>query len=269
MKIIIIEDEDLAAEGLSISLKKIDKTIEIIAILDSVKMAVDWFQNNPAPDLAFFDIQLADGVSFEIFEKTAVKCPVIFTTAYDEYALRAFKVNSIDYLLKPVSVNDLKNAFEKWQSLKGTTQTSATAESIGTSPYFDDTAIRQMMQMMTQRITSPQYKTRFMVKIGEHLQAFAVEDIEYFYGENKTVWLRHRNGRKYVIDYTLEQLEDILDPMRYFRINRKYITAIESITNVTSYSNSRLKIQLKEPPDKEDILISREKVETFKNWLGK
>ena len=262
MKIIIIEDEELAAEGLSISLKKIDKTIDIIAVLDSVKTAVDWFQNNPAPDLAFFDIQLADGVSFEIFEKTAVKCPVIFTTAYDEYALRAFKVNSIDYLLKPVSVTDLKNAFEKWQLLKGNTQTTST-------PNFDDTAMRQMMQMMTQRITIPQYKTRFMVKIGEHLQAFAVEDIDYFYGENKTVWLRHRNGRKYVIDYTLEQLEDMLDPLRYFRINRKYITSIESITNVTSYSNSRLKIQLKEPPDKEDILISREKVEMFKNWLGK
>jgi DNA-binding LytR/AlgR family response regulator len=262
MKIIIIEDEDLAAEGLSISLKKVDKTIEIIAILDSVKTAVDWFQNNPAPDLAFFDIQLADGVSFEIFEKTAVKCPVIFTTAYDEYALRAFKVNSIDYLLKPVSVLDLKSAFEKWQLLKGNTESPPPQS-------FDDSAMRQMMQMMTQRITTPQYKTRFMVKIGEHLQAFAVEDIEYFYGENKTVWLRHRNGRKYVIDYTLEQLEDMLDPMRYFRINRKYIPSIEAITNVTSYSNSRLKIQLKEPPDKEDILISREKVETFKNWLGK
>jgi two-component system, LytTR family, response regulator len=262
MRIIIIEDEDLAAEGLSISLKKVDKSIDIIAILDSVKTAVDWFQNNPAPDLAFFDIQLADGVSFEIFEKTTVKCPVIFTTAYDEYALRAFKVNSIDYLLKPVSVSDLSNAFEKWRALQGNVQSSST-------PYFDDTAMRQMMQMMTQRITAPQYKTRFMVKIGEHLQAFAVEDIDYFYGENKTVWLRHRNGRKYVIDYTLEQLEDMLDPMRYFRINRKYITSIESITNVTSYSNSRLKIQLKEPPDKEDILISREKVDTFKNWLGK
>jgi DNA-binding LytR/AlgR family response regulator len=123
--------------------------------------------------------------------------------------------------------------------------------------------------MMSQRITTPQYKTRFMVKIGEHLQAITVADIDYFYGENKTVWLRHRNGRKYVIDYTLDQLDDLLDPIRYFRINRKYITSIESITNVTTYSNSRLKIQIKEPPDKEDILISREKVEAFKHWLGK
>ncbi len=262
MRIIIIEDEDLAAEGLSISLKKVDKSIDIIAILDSVKTAVAWFQNNPAPDLAFFDIQLADGVSFEIFEKTAVKCPVIFTTAYDEYALKAFKVNSIDYLLKPVSVSDLSKAFEKWRLLKG--------ESSNAPPqYFDDSAMRQMMQLMTQRITTPQYKTRFMVKIGEQLQAIVVHDIDYFYGENKTVWLRHRNGRKYLIDYTLEQLEDMLDPMRYFRINRKYIASIESITKVTAYTNSRLKILLKEPPDKEDILISREKVENFKNWLGK
>ncbi len=262
MKIIIIEDEELAAEGLTMSLKKVDKSIEVIAVLDSVKTAVAWFENNPTPDLAFFDIQLADGVSFEIFEKTAVKCPVIFTTAYDEYALRAFKVNSIDYLLKPVSVSDLSNAFDKWQLLKGTENQTIT-------PQFDDTAMRQMMQLMTQRISTPQYKTRFMVKIGEHLQAITVADIDYFYGENKTVWLRHRNGRKYVVDYTLDQLEDILDPMRYFRINRKYITSIDCIINVTTYSNSRLKIQIKEPPDKDDILISREKVEAFKNWLGK
>jgi DNA-binding LytR/AlgR family response regulator len=265
MKVIIVEDEELAAEGLTISLKRVDKTIEVLAVLDSVKTAVVWFQNNPMPDLAFFDIQLADGMSFEIFEKTAVKCPVIFTTAYDEYALRAFKVNSIDYLLKPISVSDLSQAFEKWRLIKGET----TSNSVHTSPQFDDAAMRHIMQLMTQRVTTPQYKTRFMVKIGEHLQAITVADIDYFYGENKTVWLRHRNGRKYVVDYTLDQLEDILDPMRYFRINRKYIPSIESITNVTTYSNSRLKIQIKEPPDKDDILISREKVEGFKNWLGK
>ncbi len=145
MKIIIIEDEELAAEGLIMSLKKAEKDCEVLAVLDSVKTAVEWFKSNPAPDLAFFDIQLADGVSFEIFEKTAVKCPVIFTTAYDEYALKAFKVNSIDYLLKPISVSDLSKAFEKWRLLQGTTF----------SPTFDETAMRQMMQMMTQRIASP------------------------------------------------------------------------------------------------------------------
>jgi DNA-binding LytR/AlgR family response regulator len=259
MKVVIIEDEDLAAEGLSISLKKVDKNIEIIAVLDSVKSTITWFQNNAAPDIAFFDIQLSDGISFEIFEKTPVKCPVIFTTAYDEYALRAFKVNSIDYLLKPVSVEDLAIAFEKWELLGKSNSLQ----------IYDDHTIRQMMQMMSSSIASPQYKTRFMVKIGDNLQAFDIAEIEYFFGENKTVWLRHQNGRKYVVDYTLEQLEEMLDPIRYFRLNRKFISAIDAIVTVTSYSNSRLKIKLKEPPDKEDILISREKVDSFKNWFGK
>ena len=265
MKIIIIEDEELAAEGLIISLKKVEKNIEILAVLDSVKTAVDWFLNNSAPDLAFFDIQLADGVSFEIFDKTSVKCPIIFTTAYDEYALRAFKVNSIDYLLKPVSVQDLSKAFEKWQNLKSVPTNSSLPKGTPSEQYFDDAAMRQMMQMMTQRITTQQYKTRFMVKIGEHLQTIPTDDIDYFMGENKTVWLYHKNGRKYVVDYTLDQLEDLLEPNHFFRLNRQFINSISSIKDVISYSNSRLKVILNNPPNKEDIIMSREKVEGFKN----
>lgn len=268
MKVIIVEDEELAAEGLTISLKRVDKTIEVVAILDSVKTAVAWLQNNAAPDLAFFDIQLADGMSFEIFDKTAVKCPVIFTTAFDEYALRAFKVNSIDYLLKPISVSDLSKAFEKWRLLKGTPVQSP-ADNIGTSPYLDETTMRQMMQLMTQRITTPQYKTRFMVKIGDHLQTIPVEEIDFFMGENKIVWLYHKNGRKYIIDYNLEQLEELLEPDRFFRLNRQFITAIQCIKDVISYSNSRLKIVFNNPPNKEDVIMSREKVEAFKRWMGK
>lgn len=259
MKIIIIEDEELAAEGLMMSLKKVEKNCEIIAVLDSVKSAIAWFENNPTPDLAFFDIQLADGMSFEIFEKTAVKCPVIFTTAYDEYALRAFKVNSIDYLLKPIGVSDLSKAFEKWHLLKGNQPPQ----------YFDDVAMRQMMQMMAQRISTPQYKTRFMVKIGEHLQTIEADDIDFLFSENKTVWLHHKKGRKYIVDYTLDQLDDLLEPERFFRINRQFITAISSIKDVISYSNSRLKIVLNNPYSQEDILMSREKVEAFKLWFGK
>ncbi len=259
MKIIIIEDEELAAEGLIRSLKKAEKDCEVLAVLDSVKTAVEWFKNNPIPDLAFFDIQLADGVSFEIFEKTAVKCPVIFTTAYDEYALRAFKVNSIDYLLKPISVSDLSKAFDKWRLLQGTTA----------SPTIDETAMRQMMQMMTQRVATPQYKTRFMVKIGDHLQTIQAEDIDFLLGENKSVWLYHKNGRKYIIDYTLDQLDELLEPERFFRLNRQFITAISSIKDVIAYSNSRLKIVFNNPPSKDDIIMSREKVETFKLWMGK
>ena len=260
MKAIIIEDEELAAEGLSISLKKVQANIEILAVLDSVKTAVHWLKNNPAPDLAFLDIQLADGLSFEIFEQTPINCPVIFTTAYDEYALRAFRVNSIDYLLKPIGTDDLKRTFDKLRLLKGET---------APPQYLSQDLIKQVMAIATQQVKVPQYKTRFMIKIGEHLQTFPVEDIDFLLGENKIVWLYHKNGRKYVIDYTLDQLEDLLEPDRFFRLNRQFIASIETIKDVIAYSNSRLKIVFKTPPNKEDIIMSREKVEAFKNWLGK
>jgi two-component system, LytTR family, response regulator len=260
MKAIIVEDEELAAEGLSISLKKVEADIEILAVLDSVKTAVAWLKNNPAPDLAFLDIQLADGLSFEIFEQTPINCPVIFTTAYDEYALRAFRVNSIDYLLKPIGTDDLKRTFEKLKVIKGET----------TPPqYLSQDLIKQVMAIATQQVKTPQYKTRFMIKIGEHLQTIPAEDIDFLLGENKIVWLYHKNGRKYVVDYTLDQLEDLLEPNRFFRLNRQFIASIETIKDVISYSNSRLKIVFKTPPNKEDIIMSREKVEAFKNWMGK
>jgi two-component system, LytTR family, response regulator len=260
MKAIIIEDEELAAEGLSISLKRVEADIEILAVLDSVKTAVAWLKNNPAPDLAFLDIQLADGLSFEIFEQTPINCPVIFTTAYDEYALRAFRVNSIDYLLKPIGTDDLKRTFEKLKVIKGE----------ATPPqYLSQDLIKQVMAIATQQVKTPQYKTRFMIKIGEHLQTFPVEDIDFLMGENKIVWLYHKNGRKYIVDYTLDQLEDLLEPSRFFRLNRQFIASIETIKDVISYSNSRLKIVFQNPPNKEDIIMSREKVEAFKSWLGK
>lgn len=260
MKAIIIEDEELAAEGLSISLKKVEADIEILAVLDSVKTAVAWLKNNSAPDLAFLDIQLADGLSFEIFEQTPINCPVIFTTAYDEYALRAFRVNSIDYLLKPIGTDDLKRTFEKLRVIKGET---------APPQYLSQDLIKQVMAIATQQVKTPQYKTRFMIKIGEHLQTFPVEDIDFLMGENKIVWLYHKNGRKYIVDYTLDQLEDLLEPNRFFRLNRQFIASIETIKDVISYSNSRLKIVFKTPPNKEDIIMSREKVEAFKNWMGK
>ena len=260
MKIIIIEDEGLAAEGLVFNLKKVQADIQVLTVLDSVKTAVAWFQQNLAPDLAFFDIQLADGLSFEIFEKTPVNCPVIFTTAFDEYALRAFRVNSIDYLLKPIGTEELKRAFEKLRLLKGET---------APHQYLSQDLMKQVMAMATQQVKTPQYKTRFMVKIGDHLQTIQAEDIDYFMGENKTVWLYHRNGRKYVVDYNLDQLEDLLEPDRFFRLNRQFMSSISSIKDVIAYSNSRLKIVLQNPPSKEDILMSREKVEVFKNWLGR
>jgi two-component system, LytTR family, response regulator len=258
MRIAIIEDEELAVEKLEILLSKMNFPTTVVAKLDSVRAAIAWFSTNPAPDLAFFDIQLADGVSFDIFEQTPVTCPVIFTTAYDEYALRAFKVNSIDYLLKPFGTEDLKKAFEKLHNLQAKSTTPSVA--------IDADIIRQVAAALK---APPQYRNRFMVKIGEHLSAIAVEDIEFFYGENKIVYLKNKNGRKYVVDYTLEQLETMLDPLRFFRLNRKFISTIEAIKDVISYSNSRLKIVLIAPPDKEDVLVSREKVESFKEWFGK
>lgn len=252
MTVIIIEDEDLAAWGLISKLQRLDPGIEITATLDTVKAAVNWFRENPAPDLAFFDIQLADGLSFEIFEQVKVLCPIVFTTAYDAYALRAFKVNSVDYLLKPIDQEDLARALSKLRQLRG-------------PAALDAGTIQQMMQLL-----KPQpFKTRFMVKVGDHLTAIATEEIDFFFGENKMVWLRHRNGRKYPVDYTLEQLEDMLDPIRFFRLNRQYIASIGVIRDVVSYSNSRLKVTLRDPLGAEDILVSREKVEDFKGWLGK
>lgn len=265
MKIIIIEDEELAAEGLTFSLKKVEPDTQVLAVLDSVKTAIDWFKNNAAPDLAFFDIQLADGLSFEIFEKTPVNCPVIFTTAFDEYALRAFRVNSIDYLLKPIGTDDLKRAFEKLRLIKGET----TLPSEMQAQYLSQDLMKQVMAIATQQVKTPQYKMRFMVKIGEHLQTIQAEEIDFFMGENKIVWLYHKNGRKYIVDYTLDQLDDLLEPERFFRLNRQFLSSISAIKDVIAYSNSRLKIVLQTPPNKEDILMSREKVEAFKYWLGK
>lgn len=252
MNILIIEDEELAAWGLISKLQQRDPAARIVATLDSVQSAVEWFGANPAPDIAFFDIQLADGLSFEIFERAEVPCPVVFTTAYDAYALRAFKVNSVDYLLKPVSGEELERAFAKLDQLRGPVS-------------LDAGAIRQMMQMLQPR----QFKTRFMVKIGDHLSAVDAGEIDFFFGENKIVWLRHRNGRKYPVEYTLEQLEELLDTQHFFRLNRQYIATLGAIRDVVAYSNSRLKVVLKDPLGDGDVLISREKVDAFKHWLGK
>ncbi len=252
MTILIIEDEVLAAEGLAKLIRQYDPAIEILACVDSVREAVEWFQNNPAPDLAFLDIQLADGLSFDIFEKTKVHCPVIFTTAYDEYALKAFKVHSVDYLLKPIDLEELSTAFSQYFKMKKNPSTP------------DLNLIRQAMQMMANK-----YKNRFIVKVGHHISAVATLEILYFFTEHRTTWLRTKSLKKHAIDYTLEQLSDLLDPARFFRLNRKYIVSIDAIETATNYSNSRLKVQLTDSQKNEKILISRERVREFKEWLDK
>ena len=248
MKCLIIEDEKVAAERLSGLIKSYDQSIEIIEIIQSVKKAVDWLNNNQATDLIFMDIQLADGLSFEIFEQTVVKTPVIFTTAYDEYALKAFKVNSIDYLLKPIDQKELKNAIDKFKENNSPKEIPA--------QVFDS-----IMYSLTKK-----YKNKFVMNVGEHIKVFSTEDIQCFYSMEKYTFLQNNSGRDYAINYSLDQLEDLLDPAQFFRINRKFIVSFSAISDIISYSNSRLKVKLNSN-ESNDLLVSREKVQDFKKWL--
>jgi len=248
MNCLIVEDEKVAAERLSGLIKKIDPTIEITGIVQSVKNAVQWLNTHQAPDLIFMDIQLADGLSFEIFEQTIVKTPVIFTTAYDEYALKAFKVNSIDYLLKPVDLNELKNAIDKFKENNLPKEIPA--------QVFDN-----ILHSLTKN-----YKNKFVIKVGEHIKVFTTEDVQCFYSIVKNTFLQNNSGRDYGISYSLDQLEDLLDPARFFRINRKFIVSFSAISDIISFSNSRLQVKLNSNKS-DDLIVSREKVQDFKKWL--
>jgi DNA-binding LytR/AlgR family response regulator len=255
MKVVIIEDEAPAAERLSDLIRRHDPAMEVVACLDSVREAVAWFvAAAEPPDLAFFDIQLADGLSFDIFRQCRVPCPVIFTTAYDEYALRAFKVNSIDYLLKPIDAEDLRQAFAKLETLK-----SAFAQK-------DDSAVLQTMQEAIRALQKPAPKNRFVVKSGAQLLSIPAADILYFFHEDKIVWLRRNDRKKYAVDFTLDQLESLLDPARFFRLNRQMILSFPAIAEVVAHSNSRLKIKLTD--NAEPAIVSRERVGAFRAWFG-
>jgi DNA-binding LytR/AlgR family response regulator len=253
-KVLIIEDEKPAAEWLSQLIRKFDPQISILAQIDSIRGAEEWFQKNAAPDLAFMDIQLADGLSFEIFERIKVPCPVIFTTAYQEYAIKAFKVNSIDYLLKPIAWDDLEAAFLKFKSQAA----SVPAPSTVTIEILDK--VKEMMRK--------QYKTRFVIKVGDHLKSIPVEDVLFFYSLDKGTYICTNDFKNYLIDYSLDRISEMVDEQRFFRINRKYILSNQSIADIVIYSNSRLKIKLKKP-DEDSIIVSREKVQDFKDWLDR
>ncbi len=248
MNCLIIEDEKVAAAKLMGLIKNFDQNIEIISVIQSISKAVQWLNTNQSPDLIFMDIQLADGLSFEIFEQTIVKTPVIFTTAYDEYALKAFKVNSIDYLLKPIDQNELNNAIEKFKE-------NNTQKEIPTQ-VFDN-----ILHSLTKN-----YKSKFVVKVGEHIKVFLIDEVQCFYSMEKYTFLQNNSGRDYAVSYSLDQLEDLLDPTTFFRINRKFIVSFSSISDIISYSNSRLLVKLK-ANNSDDLIVSREKVQDFKKWL--
>lgn len=251
MNTIIIEDEKPAARLLQRKVEKLG--LEVQVLLHSVEESVEWFQNNNHPDLIFLDIQLSDGLSFEIFEQIDIKSSVIFTTAYDEYALRAFKLNSIDYLLKPIDEEALKIAVDKFKNqLQKTTVSNLD---------FD------MIKKMILGNEVKEYKSRFSIKIGQQLKVISIDEVECFYSENKGTYLHTFDNRNYLLDTTLEQIEEELNPKEFYRVSRKFIVPLKAIKEIQVYSNSRLKIILPSYKE-EEVIVSREKVSDFKAWIG-
>lgn len=255
MTTLIIEDEKPAARLLQRKLEKLDITVK--TMLHSVEESLHWFTNNEHPDLIFLDIQLSDGLSFEIFEKINIQSAIIFTTAYDEYALKAFKLNSIDYLLKPIDEDDLEAAVVKYKAR------IPKADEVNHNLQLDFEQIRQMLSNPFEK----SFKKRFTVKIGQHLKVITTEEIECFFSENKGTYIHTFDNRNYLIDSTLEILEQELDKKDFFRVSRKFIVPLQAIKEIQVYTNSRLKVIL--PTYKEDeVIVSREKVQDFKAWLG-
>ncbi len=250
MNALIIEDEKPSARYLQRMLEKQD--VHVNQMLHSVEEAVEWFNINPHPDLIFLDIQLSDGLSFEIFDVVEVKSPIIFTTAFDEYALQAFKLNSIDYLLKPIDEAELQTAVKKYRSLQSAPRP--------VQFNFDD--IKKLLVNPVER----EYKKRFTTKIGQHIKIISADEIECFYSENKGTYAHTLDGRDYLLETTLEQLEDELSPEIFFRISRKFFININAIKDIISYTNSRLQLKLNSYKEQE-VIVARERVKDFKLWL--
>jgi two-component system, LytTR family, response regulator LytT len=251
MNILVVENEMPAAEKIVRILKKIDKSITIIGVIETVEETINRLQERPTPDLILMDIQLDDGLCFEVFETINVDTPVIFTTAYDEYTLRAFKVNSIDYLLKPIDEESLKKALDKYRKLYA-----------DKSPYKTD--FRQLLNEFRN-----QFKSRFLIKIGDKFKSVPVKEISHFHICEKNVFLRDYQNKDYGIDYSLEQLQGILDPRKFFRINRDCIVNIDAINLMHSYSSSRLQLTLKNEIKNDLFVVSRDKVSPFKKWVDR
>jgi DNA-binding LytR/AlgR family response regulator len=251
MNIIIIEDEKPAARLLQRKVEKLG--MKVTKMLHSVEESIAWFQNNSHPDLIFLDIQLSDGLSFEIFEQIEIKSAVIFTTAYDEYALRAFKLNSIDYLLKPIDEEELSTAISKFKNQFQKNMISS----------LDFEAIKRMLVNPVEK----EYKKRFSVKIGQQLKVISIDEVECFFSENKGTYIHTLDNRDYLVDTTLEIIETELNPKEFYRVNRKFIIPLKTIKEIQVYTNSRLKISLS-TFKADDIIVARERVSDFKNWIG-
>jgi DNA-binding LytR/AlgR family response regulator len=253
MKVVIIEDEAFAALRLKKMIKKYDPEITILAELESVSESVQWFKSNPEPDLIFLDIHLEDDLSFAIFDQVSISSPVIFTTAFDEYAIKAFKLKSIDYLLKPIVQEELVAALKKYDHFSGL--------------HRDSIDLQSLYSLLT--TTEKKYRERFSISVGTKIKMAEVTDIAYFFVLDKGIYLRTTQGSTYNIDFTLDKLEEMLNPATFFRINRKYLISIGSITNMVAYSRGRVKLELKPKVDDEfDTIVSIDRSGAFKKWLN-
>ncbi|MDX1936063.1 MAG: LytTR family DNA-binding domain-containing protein [Flavihumibacter sp.] len=250
MKILIVEDEEQAYKRLKKLIAEAVPGAVILDVVMSIQSAIKWFAGNPMPDLVFMDVNLADGESFEIFKQVSITCPIIFTTAYEEYAIKAFKVNSIAYLLKPVDKADIEAAMAKLHSIKGH------------SPAPDYVNLLKNLQQPL----ATAYRERFVVKLGDNLKSIPTDEVAYFFTENKANFLCTREGKKYPIDFNLDQVETQLNPKTYFRINRQFIIAMSSIDEMKSYTRSRVIIKLK-PASHLDTIVSVERANKFRDWL--
>jgi two-component system response regulator LytT len=260
MNILIVEDEDLAVKKLLKTLSEVDETCNVVGISESIESTVQWLEQNPEPDLILMDIELADGESFEIFKLVELKTPVIFTTSYDEYVLKAFKVNSIDYLLKPVQKEELSAALTKFRSVK---QNYA-----GETSLPVNSQVENLIRELQQKLQLKEYRKRFLVKLAQKLMSIDVENISYFYSDGRLNFFKTQDNKKFVVDYTMDELEEMLDPDKFFRISRSFFVSIESVDKIDDYFGHRLILTLKPSHDKE-VTVSREKVTLFKKWMGK
>ena len=251
MKTIIIEDENLTAKRLESLLHKWDSTIQVEAILPSVDEAVKWFGSNAEPDLIFMDIHLEDDLAFKIFEQVRIAAPVIFTTAYDEYMIQAFKVNSIDYLLKPVNYDELVQAIEKFKRLKN---------------QFAQPNLETLLKSLGHK--EPEYKSRFMITVGTRIKSIETSDIAYFYSEDKLTFMVTKEGQNLPIDFSLDKLTSMMNPKDYFRISRQFLVSFPSIQTVHAHIKGKLKLELT-PKTKFEVLVSGDRMADFKEWLGR
>lgn len=256
MNVLIVEDEELAVRKLTKLLVEIDPELRVVSTAPSIRTAVSYLQGKPTIDLIFMDIELADGQSFEIFQQVTVPAPVIFTTSYDEYAIKAFKVNSIDYLLKPIKRVDLAASLQKYGQLNRQSEVPAVP------------AIDALVQQLRQHIQPTEYRRRFLVRHLSQWLPIETKDIAFFHSEEGVTLFRTMTGQKFSLDYTLDELEAMLEPTVFFRANRQFLVSVVSVQQIHPYFNNKLKLTLRPAPG-EDVLVSRERATDFKKWMGK